>query len=79
MCEQRVGAVRAELLEVAALLEQAPRVDPDCIAELLRLLTSGCDSPLFNPEIHPSELKATLYFLRSRLADHPRDPGPREG
>ncbi|MGZ4192875.1 MAG: hypothetical protein ACXVRW_10530 [Solirubrobacteraceae bacterium] len=74
-----MGAVRAELLEVAALLEQAPRVDPDCIAELLRLLTSGFDSPLFNSEIHPSELKATLYFLRSRLADHPRDPGPREG
>jgi hypothetical protein len=67
----RVAAVRAELLELALLVELAKAIDPDCWRELNRLLTSGCDSPLYNPEIHMSELRATLFFLRSRLMASP--------
>lgn len=37
-----------------------------CLA-LHRLLTDGCASPLYNCEVHPSELRATLYYVRSRL------------
>jgi len=69
--QDRVSAVRSELLELAALLEQAQDVDAECLAEVHRLLTSGCDSPLYNPDIHPSEMLATLYFLRSRLNTAP--------
>ena len=42
------------------------------------LLTDGCESPLYNPDVHPSELRATLYDVRSRLAAALRrrsDPG----
>ncbi|HEY2319178.1 MAG TPA: hypothetical protein VGH67_12825 [Solirubrobacteraceae bacterium] len=70
--QDRVATVRGELLELAALLEQAGIVDPDCWIEVRRLITSGCDSPLFNAEIHPSELRATLYFLHSRLRGESR-------
>ena len=72
----RVSAARSQLLEVAALIEQAREVDPECIAELRRLLTSGCDSPLYNREIHPSEMTTALYFLRSRLRDAADAPPP---
>ncbi len=67
----RVDAVRSELLELAALLEQAHDIDPDTLADVRRLLTSGCDSPLYNPDVHPSEMLAALYFLRSRLREAP--------
>jgi hypothetical protein len=32
--------------------------------EANKLLTDGCGSPLYNPDIHVSELWATLYYLR---------------
>ena len=32
--------------------------------ETHKLLTDGCDSPLYNRDIHVSELWATLYYLR---------------
>jgi hypothetical protein len=63
----RVAPVRADLLEIAALLEAAPDPDPGCVRSLHRLLTDGCESPLYNPEVHPSELRATLYYVRSGL------------
>jgi hypothetical protein len=65
----RVSATRAQLLEFADLIERSPSVDPHCLAELRTLLTSGCDSPLCNEDIHVSELHARLYFLQSRLQD----------
>jgi hypothetical protein len=65
----RVGDVRDDLLEVADLIEQAATVDPSRLAEVRRLLTSGCDSPLYNPDLHVSELHASMYFLRCRLQD----------
>jgi hypothetical protein len=71
--QDRAVAVRDELLELAALVERAWVIDSDCWTELHRLLTSGCDSPLYNADIHPSELRATLHFLRSRLRDAAAD------
>ena len=65
----RVADVRDDLLEVADLIEQAATADPSCLAEVRRLLTSGCDSALYNPDIHVSELHASMYFLRCRLQD----------
>jgi hypothetical protein len=65
----RVVAVQAELLEIAGLLEQSERPDAEAVNAVRRLLTDGLQSPLFNRDVHPSELLATLYFVHSRLAD----------
>jgi hypothetical protein len=63
----RAAAVRSELLELAAALERARSPDPDCIAALQALLANAADSPLYNPEIHFSELLTTLEYVRSGL------------
>ncbi|HEX4010539.1 MAG TPA: hypothetical protein VHX62_11045 [Solirubrobacteraceae bacterium] len=63
----RAAAVRHELLELAALLESAEAPDQRCVAALHTLVTSGCDSPLYNWDIHESELRATLYYARAGL------------
>jgi hypothetical protein len=63
----RAAAVRTDLLELAVLLERARDPDPACIAELHRLLANGCDSPLYNADIHVSELHATLHYVRAGL------------
>ena len=68
LCD-RVVAVQAELLEIAELLERAERPDAEAVTTVRRLLTDGLQSPLFNRDVHPSELLATLYYLRQRLAD----------
>lgn len=65
----RVASVRADLLEVADLLETTDAPDPACVADLNRLLSDGCQSPLYNPDVHVSELTATLYYARSALKD----------
>jgi hypothetical protein len=70
LLDDRVQLVRDDLLEVAALLERASDPDPKCVRALHRLLTDGCESPLYNPAVHPSELSATLYYLRARLLDN---------
>ncbi len=70
----RVADVRDDLLEVADLIEQAATADPRCLTEVRRLLTSGCDSALYNPDIHVSELHASMYFLRCRLQDTADSP-----
>ena len=64
----RVAAVRPELLELADSLERSREPNPAAVADLRRLLTDGCRSPLYNPDIHISELRATLYYLRAGLA-----------
>ncbi len=69
MLVDRVADVRDDLLEVADLIELAAAADPSCLAEVRRLLTSGCDSPLYNPDLHVSELHASMYFLRCGLQD----------
>ena len=67
LLHDRVREVRADLLEIAVLLAVDNDPDLECIAELRRLVRDGCDSPLYNSDIHPSELRATLYHVRSRL------------
>jgi hypothetical protein len=68
LLHDRVAAVRTDLLEIAALLEHAVLPDPACVADLRRLVSDGCGSPLYNRDVHPSELRATLYYVRARLA-----------
>lgn len=63
----RAAAVRTDLLEIAALLEHTPDPRPNCVAALRTLLTNGCDSPLYNADVHFSELEATLDNVRSGL------------
>ena len=63
----RAVAVRTDLLALAAALEQSPAPDPETVRTLLRLLTDGCESPLYNERIHASELLATLYYARRRI------------
>jgi hypothetical protein len=70
---QRALEVRTDLLALAAALECDPDPDPQAVRSLLRLLTDGCDSPLFNASVHPSELMATLYYARRRLRPPPED------
>jgi hypothetical protein len=68
--------VRSELLEIAALLERASCPAPAAVSELDALLGNGCDSPLYNPRIHESELRAALYYTRRALLDpQPHPPG----
>jgi hypothetical protein len=68
LLSDRGAAVRGELLDIAGMLERAKDPDPRCVAELHRLLSDGCESPLYNPDVHVSELHATLYYVRSELA-----------
>lgn len=63
----RAAAVRTDLLEIATLLEHTQSADAARIAALQNLLADGCDSPLYNPEIHISELRATLHYVRAGL------------
>jgi hypothetical protein len=78
LLHDRAAAVRPQLLEIAALLDQANDPDPACIKDIDELLTNG-NSPLYHPSIHISELHAILYYLRAGLLDdhaaHPRPPG----
>jgi hypothetical protein len=67
LLDDRLALVRADLLEIASLLERASQPDPWCLTTLHRLLTDGCESPLYNRDVHPSELRATIFYLRSRL------------
>jgi hypothetical protein len=68
LCD-RVVAVQVELLEIADLLERVERPDTEAVIAVRRLLADGLQSPLFNRDVHPSELLATLYFIRLRLVD----------
>jgi hypothetical protein len=73
----RTAAVRTDLLEIAALLEQARDPDPACVNEIHELLTNG-NSPLYHRTVHVSELYATLYYLRAGLGrDHASRRAPR--
>ncbi len=63
----RVAAVRTDLLQIASLLERTDDPDPMSMGALSELLANGCDSPLYNADIHISELYATLYYIRIGL------------
>jgi hypothetical protein len=62
----RAAAVRVELLEIAALLEQTRDPDPACVKAVRELVANG-DSPLYHPGVHVSELYAALYYIRAGL------------
>jgi hypothetical protein len=64
LLHDRAAAVKDELLEIARLLEYAGDLDAWWISETHKLLTDGTGSPLYNRDIHLSELWATLYYLR---------------
>jgi hypothetical protein len=63
----RVASVRPELLDLAALLQTVAQPTPAVLEPLERLLRDGCHSPLYNPDVHQSELRATLYYARVAL------------
>jgi hypothetical protein len=65
----RVALVRTDLLALADLLERTVDPDPDSVEALRALLRDGCDSPLYNADLHMSELRAALYYLRVGLGD----------
>jgi hypothetical protein len=67
LLHHRVAAVRSNLLEIAAILERGRSPDPTRVAAVRDLLANGCDSPLYNPDIHISELHATLDYIQSCL------------
>lgn len=56
--------MRDELLEIALVLEHAQDLDASWVEAVHKLLTDGCESPLYNRDVHMSELRATLYYLR---------------
>jgi hypothetical protein len=63
----RAAAVRTDLLEIAALLEQARDPDVECVVAVRELLANG-ESPLYHPGVHVSELYGALESIRARLA-----------
>jgi hypothetical protein len=63
----RVTAVSGDLLEIAEHLEHVDDPDRSVVVALRSLLTDGCASPLYNDEIHISELRATLHYIRQQL------------
>jgi hypothetical protein len=72
----RIAAVRDELLELAVILEHGDDLHPSWVVAIHRLLTDGCESPLYNRDVHISELRATLYYLRD---DRGPQPAPIRG
>jgi hypothetical protein len=67
LLSRRAAAVSGELLGLAALLDITDEPDPAAIDALVGLLTDGCESPLYNPSVHVSELYGTLLDVRRRL------------
>ena len=65
----RVAAVRPELLDIAAVLEQADDPDPVSVALIHELLHDGC-SPLYDDRVAPADLEATLRRARVGLTAH---------
>jgi hypothetical protein len=64
---ERVRAVREDLLELADLLEQIEHPDLEAMAELRMVLSDGGSSPLLNADLHLSELKTSLFYIRIGL------------
>jgi hypothetical protein len=66
----RVAAVQTDLLAIASILEHTHDPDPASVAAIHKLLANGCDSPLYNSDIHISELQAALHYIRAGLRTH---------
>jgi len=72
---QRVRGVRAELLELAALLEELDQPDPVAVARLRWLLRDGIASPLYDPTTPADELGVVLRHACMRLSLSQPDSG----
>jgi hypothetical protein len=77
LLRDRAAAVCGDLLEIADSLERTDDPDRQAVEALLELLRNGCNSPLYNANVHESELRATLYYARAALLL--RREQPREG
>jgi hypothetical protein len=64
----RLDGVRAELLAVAAELEEGTALDARTIAEITGLITDGARSPLLNAAVPEPELGVALRRIRFRIA-----------
>jgi hypothetical protein len=71
----RVAAARADLLEVAALLEHARDPDPGCVTAIRGLLHDVA-SPLYDAAVVVGELQAILDHIRRRLRSGSRAEPP---
>jgi hypothetical protein len=76
LLHHRVAAVRADLLEIAAMLERAHDPDPASVAALHDLLANGCDSPLYDAG---SRLRATGDVGRRAFRTHGKQDPDRAG
>jgi hypothetical protein len=75
----RCADLGEELLRLADLVETVVDPTPDWVQAVADLLGDGCNSPLYNPSVHISELRATLFYLarphdRVWLAPEPSEP-----
>ncbi len=61
--------MRPLLLEVAALLECAADPGAEAVATVQWLLTNGCESPLYNPDVPAAQLGAVLEHVATGLRD----------
>jgi len=77
LLRDRAAGVCSDLLEIAGSLERTDDPDREAVEALLELLRNGCNSPLYNADVHESELRATLYYARAALLL--RREQPREG
>jgi hypothetical protein len=50
--------------------QRTPHPDPGCLATLQQLLANGCDRPLYDPDIHISELRANLHHTHTGPLTH---------
>lgn len=62
----RIAAVRAQLLELAAALEDGHGQEPTSVAVIRELLRDG-RSPLYNPNVPADDLSATLTLTLASL------------
>ena len=69
----RAAAVRADLLELATMLERANEPDPACMAALHELLSDGHESALYNPNSPVVKLHDSIEQVRAGLISRPHD------
>ena len=69
----RAVAVRPQLLELSALLRATPEPDRETMAMLQALLTNGCTSPLYNPDVPAKRLSALITQAHRALTASAED------
>jgi hypothetical protein len=66
LCE-RAAPVRRQLLAIAATLERVASPEPETLQRLRWLLTDGCTSPLYNPDVPERQLLRALDGIEAEL------------